>query len=85
MGGATSLWLTFAGALAATILAFLQRDRDTAIVAGLTVLWTLGAALALGNAGPSFGWGAGVALPALTIVFSRAIARRGAFKGDFRP
>jgi len=82
IGGELSLWPTLGGSVAAAAGAFLQRDRATALLAGLTVLWTLAAALALGTAGPSYGLGAAVALPALTVVFARAIARRGAFKGD---
>jgi len=82
VGGAASLWPTVLGTLAAAVCAFLQRDRATALLAGATVVWTLGVALAIGSTGPSFGFGAGIALVALTIVFARALARRGVFKGD---
>lgn len=82
MGGETYQWLTLAGAIAAAVFAFLQRDRETWIAAGATVAWAVGAALAIGTAGPSFGFGAATGLSALVVVFARALARRGVFKGD---
>lgn len=78
----TLLVVTIALALVALVCAWRELDRGTALAAGLAVLWTLGAALALGTGGPSFGAGAAVALGALTIAFARAIARRGVFNGD---
>jgi iron(III) transport system permease protein len=82
VGGAWEQWVLFAGAAATLACAWLERDRATAFVAGASVSWALASALTLGAAGPTFGWGAAVALPALTVVFARAIARRGAFSGD---
>jgi iron(III) transport system permease protein len=44
--------------------------------------WTFAAAFAAGTAGPAWGLGAAVALPLLAVCLARAIARRGAFRGD---
>jgi len=82
VGGGWEPWVLLAGAAATLAFAWLERDRATAIAAGASVLWAFGNALVLGHAGPTFGWGAAVALPALTVVFARSIARRGAFGGD---
>jgi len=82
LAGAADLWPLLVGALAALALAWRELDRGTAIAAGAAVAWTAVSAFAAGPAGPSFGWGAAIALTALTVVFARAIARRGAFAGD---
>ena len=82
IGGATALWPLVAGAAAAFVLAWRGNDRATAYVSGASVLWAFAAGFAAGPRGPSFGVGAGLALFALTVCFARAIARRGAFKGD---
>ncbi|MCC6193362.1 MAG: iron ABC transporter permease [Burkholderiales bacterium] len=81
-GGARDLWPLLAGAVAALVFAWREWDRATAIAAAFGVVWTLGAALAVGHTGPSFGWGAAIALSALTVAFARALARRGVFAGD---
>ncbi len=81
-GGALSLWPLLAAAVAALIFAWRGADRWTAVAAAAAVLWTFAAGFAAGPKGTSFGLGAGVALLALTVCFARAIARRGAFKGD---
>ncbi len=82
MGGAAALWPLLAGAVAALVCAMREYDRGTALAAGAAVLWTFGAALVEGAAGPSFGIGAAIVLTALTVCFARAIARRGVFGGD---
>jgi len=69
-------------AMAATVFAWRGLDRATAVAAAFAVLWTLAAGFAAGPKGTSFGIGAGIALLALTVVFARAIARRGRFAGD---
>ncbi len=82
IGGAVALWPLVAGAAAAFVLSWRGNDRATAYVSGASVLWAFAAGFAAGPRGPSFGVGAGLALLALTVCFARAIARRGAFKGD---
>src|SRR6187455_2173281 len=64
---------------AAVVTAWRGADRATAWLAGGAVAWTFAAGFAAGKEGESFGLGA---LVALLAVFARAIARRGAFKGD---
>jgi iron(III) transport system permease protein len=81
-GGAAAFWPLIAGAVAALVLAWRGNDRATAYVSGASVLWAFAAGFAAGPQGPSFGIGAGVTLFALTVCFARAVARRGAFKGD---
>ncbi|MFO1311126.1 MAG: iron ABC transporter permease [Burkholderiales bacterium] len=81
-GGSAGLWPLVVASASALFFAWREQDRWTALASGFAVVWTLGSALALGPAGPSFGWGAGVALAALTVAFARAIARRGVFAGD---
>ncbi|MCC6868128.1 MAG: iron ABC transporter permease [Burkholderiales bacterium] len=91
-GGASSLALAFRGefshaavvALAALALlgAWRGAARATAVAAGVAVVWAFAAGFAAGAKGTSFGAGAGIALVALVACFARAIARRGAFKGD---
>ena len=91
-GGASSLLLALRGQVSHVVLAALAAaalfcawrglDRGTALAAGAAVLWTFAAGFAAGPRGTSFGLGAAIALIALTACFARAIARRGAFKGD---
>ncbi len=69
-------------AVAATVFAWRGLDRATAVAAAFAVLWTVAAGFVAGPKGTSFGIGAGIALLALTVVFARAIARRGRFAGD---
>ncbi len=81
-GGEVSHVVLLALTLAALACAWRGLDRSTAIAAGLAVAWTFAAGFAAGPRGTSFGFGAAIALIALTACFARAIARRGAFKGD---
>jgi len=91
-GGPSALGLAFAGenaygflvglTLAAAVLAWFGEDRSTAAVAATAVAWAFAYGFYAGPKGASFGVGALVALLALTVVFARAIARRGVFKGD---
>ncbi len=81
-GGELPLWPLLAATVAALFFAWRGADRWTAVAAGAAVLWTFAAGFAAGPRGTSFGLGAGLALLALTVCFARAIARRGAFKGD---
>jgi len=80
--GAHEMWPLLLGAVVALVCAWREFDRGTAIAAGAAVVWTFGAALVAGPAGPTFGFGAAIALGALTVAFARAIARRGLFAGD---
>ena len=82
IGGHLALWATFGAAVATLFCALREFDRGTAIASAFAVVWTFGAAFAEGATGPSFGFGAAIALTALTVCFARAIARRGAFGGD---
>lgn len=83
VGGAAAFWPLIAGAAAALVLAWRGNDRATAYVSGASsFLWAFAAGFAAGPQGPSFGVGAGITLFALTVCFARAVARRGAFKGD---
>jgi len=91
-GGASSLALALRGELShvvlvaltalAVVCAWRGAARATAIAAGLAVVWAFAAGFAAGVKGTSFGAGAAIALVALVACFARAIARRGAFKGD---
>ena len=80
--GDVGLWPVLTASLIALACSYREIDRGTAVSCGFAVVWAFGAALALGTAGPSFGWGAAIALTALTVAFARAIARRGVFAGD---
>jgi iron(III) transport system permease protein len=80
--GDVGLWPVLTASLIALACSYREVDRGTAVSCGFAVVWAFGAALALGTAGPSFGWGAAIALTALTVAFARAIARRGVFAGD---
>ncbi|MFO1315683.1 MAG: iron ABC transporter permease [Burkholderiales bacterium] len=82
LAGSATTWPLFVAAALAVATAWRGADRATAALAGGAVLWAFGVAFAAGKDGPSFGWGAAVALVALTICFARAIARRGVFAGD---
>jgi len=82
LGGAPQHWPLILGAVAALFLSWRELDRATAMVTGAAVLWAFAAAFAEPPSGASFGWGAAIALSALTVAFARAIARRGLFAGD---
>ena len=69
-------------AAATLVLAWLGRDRAAAIAAAAGLGWTFATAFSAGTAGPSWGLGAAVALPLLTVCVARMLARRGAFHGD---
>jgi iron(III) transport system permease protein len=81
-GGAAALWPLLAAAALTVATAWWGRDRASAALSGFAVLWAFVAAFAAGAGGASLGFGAAVALTALTVCFARAIARRGAFGGD---
>ena len=91
-GGAPALLLALRGGISASVLVALTlaalvsawrgNDRATAAASGLAVVWAFAAGFAAGPRGASLGIGAAMALLALTACFARAIARRGAFKGD---
>lgn len=91
-GGASAFALAARGSVAAIALVALTlvalvcawrgADRATAVAAAVALTWTFAAGFAAGPKGTSFGLGAAIALVALTAAFARAIARRGAFKGD---
>ena len=80
--GNLALWPLLAAVVAAFALALVHRDRLLAAVSGLGVAWALASAFWQGQQGPSFGLGAWLGLCALTVVFARALARRGLFHGD---
>jgi iron(III) transport system permease protein len=80
--GDWTLWPLLAATGAALFTAWRGDDRATAVLAGGAVAWAFAAGFAAGPRGTSFGIGALIALIALTACFARAIARRGAFKGD---
>ncbi len=82
LAGDSLLWPLLAGALAAPFFAWRGNDRATAWASGGAVAWALAAAFAIGAKGPSFEFGAAIALTALTVVFARAVSRRGYFGGD---
>ena len=80
--GDWTLWPVIAASAATLFTAWRGHDRATAALAGGAVAWAFAAGFAAGTTGTSFGIGALIALIALTACFARAIARRGAFKGD---
>jgi len=82
LAGKLSFWPLIGASAAAVVTAWRGQDRATALLAAGAVVWTFAVGFAAGTSGPSFGIGALVALLALTACFARAIARRGAFKGD---
>ena len=80
--GALAFWplvVLTAGVLSAS---WLGRDRVVTVAAAAALTSTFFTAFAAGVDGPSWGWGAAVALSALTVCLARAMARRGAFRGD---
>jgi iron(III) transport system permease protein len=82
IGGDVSLWPVLTASAIALACAYREADRWTAVFCGFAVAWAFVSALVTGPTGPSFGWGAAIALAALTVAFARAIARRGVFAGD---
>jgi len=82
VAGTASMWPLLAAAAAVPVLAWWGRVTGTALAAAAAVLWAFGTALAAGASGPAFGIGAALALTALTVCFSRALARHGVFGGD---
>ena len=82
LGGARSFWPLIIGAVAALTFATLGRDTGTAVASGMALGWAFLAGFAAGASGPSFGFGAVLALAALTICLARALARHGIFGGD---
>jgi iron(III) transport system permease protein len=82
LSGAWTFWPLIAATLAVLAFAWLGRDTETAIAAAFGLAWAFGAAFAAGASGPPFGFGAAIALSALTVSLARALARLGAFRGD---
>ena len=70
------------GVLASAVLAWSGRDRLTALACVAALAWVSTASLAAGTGGPAWAWGPCVALPLLTVVLARALARLGAFRHD---
>jgi len=71
-----------AASIVALFCAWSGRDRLTLGACMLALAWVFGASLVAGTSGPSWGWGACLSLPLLTLVLSRALARLGAFRRD---
>jgi iron(III) transport system permease protein len=82
LAGRLEFWPLLAAAAATLFTAWRGDDRATALLSGAAVAWAFAAGFAEGSSGLSFGVGALLALLALTACFARAVARRGAFKGD---
>ncbi len=82
LAGDVSMWPLIAAAFGVLICAWLDRGRETALVAGFALAWSFGAGFAAGADGPAFGIGAALALSALTVCLARALARLGLFGGD---
>ncbi|HVF62658.1 MAG TPA: iron ABC transporter permease [Casimicrobiaceae bacterium] len=69
-------------ALACVAVSMLGRDRAVVIAAGFGMAWCFAQGFIAGASGPSWGWGAALTLTAFTVLLARALARRGAFRGD---
>ena len=83
LGGATAVHApVLVAALLALVFAWRSQFTTLAAATGLALAWGLGQGFAAGPAGANFGLGAAVALVAFTLVFARALARCGRFKGD---
>ena len=92
LAGSTTQWPAFAAtialaplivaALAATVFAWLGRDRAAALASAFALAWGFAQGFFAGTSGPTFGLGAALALGALTVCLARALARLGAFGGD---
>jgi len=80
--GALAFWPVVAATVAALAASAFGRDRASTVAAGIGLAWAFVVAFAAGTAGPSWGWGAAVALTALTVCLARGCARLGAFRGD---
>jgi iron(III) transport system permease protein len=82
LAGNVSMWPLLLATAATIAFAALGRDTAVAVAAAFALLWAFGSGFSAGAAGLPFGIGAAVALGALTVCFSRALARRGLFGGD---
>jgi iron(III) transport system permease protein len=82
LSGEASQWPLVGTSAAAVLFAWRGNDTATAIAAALALAWSFAAGFAAGASGPAFGFGAALALTALTVCFARAVARRGLFGGD---
>ena len=71
-----------AAALLAVFFAWRSRFNALALASALALVWILGSGFAAGPTGAPFGWAAGIALAAFTLLFARATARAGRFGGD---
>ena len=79
---ALALGPLIAAAVVTLIAAWIGHDRATWIAAAFASAWGIGSGFVAGLQGPSWGWGAAIALSLLVVAMSRGIARAGAFKGD---
>ncbi|MDH4062085.1 MAG: iron ABC transporter permease [Aquincola sp.] len=82
VGWAAPAPVALAATTLALIAAWLERPALSALGAAAALAWLLGSGFAAGTAGSAFGWPVYAALLALTVLFARALARRGLFVGD---
>jgi len=82
LGWAAPMPVLLAAASVALIAAWFDRPSIVALGAVVALAWLLGQGFAAGTAGTAFGWTHYAALLALTVLFARALARRGLFVGD---
>jgi len=81
-GAAVAKGPAIAAALLAVFFAWRSRFNALALASALALAWILGSGFAAGPTGVPFGWAAGIALAAFTLLFARAAARAGRFGGD---
>jgi iron(III) transport system permease protein len=83
LGGAATVHApVLLAALLAGVFAWRSNFAALAAATGFALAWGLGQGFAAGPSGANFGLGAAVALAAFTLLFARAMARGGRFKGD---
>ena len=92
VSGMQAKWPTFdprvvlgpfiAASLATLVFAWTERDRWVFAASALALAWVFGASLAVGAGGPSWSYGASVAVSLLTLCLARALAHLGAFRRD---
>jgi len=81
-GAAVAKGPAIAAALLAVFFAWRSHFNALALASALALAWVLGSGFAAGPTGAPFGWAAGIALAAFTLLFARAMARAGRFGGD---